>query len=1109
MEWGRDVVVKRKSYTSRFGDFGASEKTTTDLSARHPRGKPRPPDENNFKNSTILLCALLPPVLVVFFFSGRSCLLCFCFGALLCYILDLMGLTEGTIFLLAITLIGIFVSAAWAARFLIQESYVNLTLLITMGIVIVFLFLVLVGSFRCIHIEFQAFAAKAEQLIFLTLPLVGSSIITWFLCVEISSLDLPTCFSSVYFLYLLLLGHPTIASFYVTQSIKCKEGFMTQQSPSYKEEDRSKLCRFVLDQNSVLDMYIVPVLFGPILHLVVHHNVLSISVNSLLCLVEAFLFPLLLVSIALERQLGHWSLEDREGVAAGAAASKYASALLLFSCIQRHPLFDEIKNFAGMLEPTPSLLLCATGLLFYCAVSIQRIQVLQPGFRRVAVTVCVAGSAFLGGYLLDLSIIGLCVIVIGAVSLGEVYRRHGGYASDYFELKEGTLGAEGGMTLIEEGLVVLACLSAIYITHVFHQKTLAALNFTLALQSGYVMHLDSFCSLESIVSCIAVAGPALLLGKEADSAINTPLGYVSGVGKGVSGSWIKDWMFFVCLQIVSVVLAMVELLIQEQDWADYGVSASQVYPPYLLFVTAGAMIATAYHLSSIRLISPTSCMFVLVVQACKLLHLLGLPSESIVAVVSIILAYSVPFVMYLTKYRFLPTSAISLVDSSSDVDREEENFWGRVTTALFYICLGCVVTLHFGLHLASIVLSDLLSKSATKLEVGSVATALWLAFSSAVLNLYAEQLVLLRSILLCAAGFLVLVSTESLGMLRLSIDETSSTYLMLSLHPEMAQGDHSGAYAIVTTILIAAAAVGIFNVNRPVPRLLFVLSLSYCSAQILLSVAFPASMGIDSPLLGGTQLPWLYTFVFTLCSCSIALRVVQRAHSRAKMGTDYVVESHFKNPFFLAWTILPFVAIVWTMLESTFRRHALGIMWVAAIQFGLCSATVRIRSLLIEFGAFARSSPAPVDLRTDESTISFSSWSVLISFVWGSLACIYSPHVSSDIGIPLISLLFVFSRDGFFIPNISALKLSSLVSACWWLISAICAILLKGYSHFERFDAFHLGHNAGVSQVALLGDYDVSIWRLDSPLVPLMNLLLTFSSLPSIYFSITSTRYTL
>ena len=65
--------------------------------------------------------------------------------------------------------------------------------------------------------------------------------------------------------------------------------------------------------------------------------------------------------------------------------------------------------------------------------------------------------------------------------------------------------------------------------------------------------------------------------------------------------------------------------------------------------------------------------------------------------------------------------------------------------------------------------------------------------------------------------------------------------------------------------------------------------------------------------------------------------------------------------------------------------------------------------------------------------------------------------------------------------------------ATWWSISAAYATLLKGHSH----DAFH-GYDGRNS---LIGDYNVSIWNLNSPWLPLMNALMIFVPYPSIYYS--------
>ena len=80
---------------------------------------------------------------------------------------------------------------------------------------------------------------------------------------------------------------------------------------------------------------------------------------------------------------------------------------------------------------------------------------------------------------------------------------------------------------------------------------------------------------------------------------------------------------------------------------------------------------------------------------------------------------------------------------------------------------------------------------------------------------------------------------------------------MHSLHPELAQGDHSGLFLMVAAALVTSAFLGVFAIQKPLPRIVFALAFSYCSAHVIVGWAFPASIGLDSPHSGAFHLPWV------------------------------------------------------------------------------------------------------------------------------------------------------------------------------------------------------------------------------------------------------------
>jgi hypothetical protein len=219
-------------------------------------------------------------------------------------------------------------------------------------------------------------------------------------------------------------------------------------------------------------------------------------------------------------------------------------------------------------------------------------------FARLLINAFVGVAAMLLGILLDLLELdydgitiyaGLPVLVVGAVSIAEFYN----------EGESDTVRGRKRTPLYEEGLMLFGCLCAIITVFIFSGKTLTDLSFNFYWGNRY-FSLTQFCHMESLLTGIAVLGPALASRQSQTQA----LGYVSGAMKFGEGNqesvgYLKSVLFAVCFQSISIVLALIELLVREQDWQDHGVKPGAVYPSYLLAATAGILTVTAYHLYTI------------------------------------------------------------------------------------------------------------------------------------------------------------------------------------------------------------------------------------------------------------------------------------------------------------------------------------------------------------------------------------------------------------------------------------------------------------------------------------------------------------------------------
>ena len=90
---------------------------------------------------------------------------------------------------------------------------------------------------------------------------------------------------------------------------------------------------------------------------------------------------------------------------------------------------------------------------------------------------------------------------------------------------------------------------------------------------------------------------------------------------------------------------------------------------------------------------------------------------------------------------------------------------------------------------------------------------------------------------------LLVLTCHGLGKFTLSIDPTSSFYLTVALHPELAESDHSGLFLFVTVALVFIASVGIIPLrSSSVYLILFSILFGFTSAKASLGWAFPLSM---------------------------------------------------------------------------------------------------------------------------------------------------------------------------------------------------------------------------------------------------------------------------
>ena len=590
-----------------------------------------------FRYCNELLVALLLPVSILLAFGGKFSIVTVGFGFLITYIFDLLGTMEGTYMTLILTTFVLWISLVWAARLLLLENRWNISLVLTMGILLFLTVITMSSQFQNLLKEFSGLFYFLETFIFAVVPLVASVIVTWFLCVEVPMLDISFCFSLVYFCYMVYLGRPRVSSF--------------PYSGSYAKDLKVRHTCFVLNGSLIKAMSSIPVVMGPLLAVAVKAN--SLYSIQLTDFAFSFLFPFFLMLMIFDQFRAYFPLEEQNASMLNSSSSKVISAAMLFVCVQGHPLFADLKAFSTLSDPLASAALCGAVMLCIVGVGIHRSETARDPdedfteqrqstmslIKRVMVDVCMGAAGFLGGLLLRLLWSALPVAVVFPIASAEYYQR--------------TIGKPDSDSRVTNILIaILAAISAAAVALCYCMETVFFYSFEFH-WDAYNVGLREFSFLVVIMAAFAVLSPMLLYDNKKSSATHLRLGrdvdtflptaMYDGF-KGVSGAAINP--FQMIFSLGSAAVAFVELLVREQDWSNHSSTAALVYPHPVFIGTALLLCFSAAHLYNNKAIRAWCVWTVFISQALKLTHLAGISPHDSLAIGALIRAYTFPFVCH-------------------------------------------------------------------------------------------------------------------------------------------------------------------------------------------------------------------------------------------------------------------------------------------------------------------------------------------------------------------------------------------------------------------------------------------------------------------------------
>jgi hypothetical protein len=334
------------------------------------------------------------------------------------------------------------------------------------------------------------------------------------------------------------------------------------------------------------------------------------------------------------------------------------------------------------------------------------------------------------------------------------------------------------------------------------------------------------------------------------------------------------------------------------------------------------------------------------------------------------------------------------------------------------------------------------------------------------------------------------VASNSLGRLNIRYDPSLPTYFSLEVLSDSRDDSPVGShiYLLLSLLLSFSAFAGLMPVRSLLQRLLFVAFFTYSSAKSLEQIAFPDTLSdtvvtVDRGIFG---LPWLSCVALSFFGTSTVLNA---AVSVPGSSGQWITALFVVSPLLFFFSII---------IEQA--DHYLA---------PLCSASsfshivVAVCSRVLEFSR--QHDPLYLANAATKSSVPFTESVCVISacvgFLFGAISCWLSRHlVFFDFALPLLSLVFYTTGDGFVVPATPALGVAALVSSLWWIMSAIYSLFLKGHDGLQFLQEFRSS-----SSSFLFEDVDVSIWNGEDEVVlrwvTLLHVGLLLVALPGVILS--------
>ena len=362
---------------------------------------------------------------------------------------------------------------------------------------------------------------------------------------------------------------------------------------------------------------------------------------------------------------------------------------------------------------------------------------------------------------------------------------------------------------------------------------------------------------------------------------------------------------------------------------------------------------------------------------------------------------------------------------------------------------------------------------------------------------------------------LYLLAFGGFSGLSFAVDETSSFYLSVSLHPDLAMQEHPIIFLILSSALTCLAWAGAIPLNNIIICTIYCLLFAFISTKAMIGWAFPLSLASDSLKHDFFSFPFLYLYVskFLLTFSALWNPVASSAASAVSALPAALVSAGrnggrthaISQAMFFCACVWPFMGVSWAATYHDQFLHSLcGISYSAVVGFSTLCLSTRATELTREVQALkaglGRTAANACGNILSVGGQSLAMMCACVAVFWTCVTVLNNKAADSNLLVPLASLLFMCTKVGTVVADTPPLMVIAAFCCFWWSFLALNSIFLKGFSEDSSLMAAFDFHAEGGGLLGLEGD--VSIWTNESLLWPMLNLALMCMPLPGIYLGI-------